>query len=231
MMNMPLNLTPPVINPNAEKVLSKRYYRKDENGQCVEDATGLFWRVASSIAAEEAKYEQSPWKPDALARAFYDMMTDWRFLPNSPTLMNAGSELGQLSACFVLPVGDSIEEIFDAVKFAAMIHKSGGGTGFSFSRLRPKNSRVGTTGGVASGPVSFLRIFNTATEQIKQGGTRRGANMGILRIDHPDILEFIRAKEQEGEFNNFNLSVGITEAFMQAVEQDRDYALVNPASG
>ena len=219
MMNMPLNLTPPAINPNAEKVLSKRYYRKDENGQCVEDATGLFWRVASSVAAEEAKYEQSPWKPDALARAFYDMMTDWRFLPNSPTLMNAGSELGQLSACFVLPVGDSIEEIFDAVKFAAMIHKSGGGTGFSFSRLRPKNSRVGTTGGVASGPVSFLRIFNTATEQIKQGGTRRGANMGILRIDHPDILEFIRAKEQEGEFNNFNLSVGITEAFMQAVEQ------------
>ena len=166
MMNMPLNLTPPAINPNAEKVLSKRYYRKDENGQCVEDATGLFWRVASSVAAEEAKYEQSPWKPDALARAFYDMMTDWRFLPNSPTLMNAGSELGQLSACFVLPVGDSIEEIFDAVKFAAMIHKSGGGTGFSFSRLRPKNSRVGTTGGVASGPVSFLRIFNTATEQI-----------------------------------------------------------------
>ena len=152
MMNMPLNLTPPVINPNAEKVLSKRYYRKDENGQCVEDATGLFWRVASSIAAEEAKYEQSPWKPDALARAFYDIMTDWRFLPNSPTLMNAGSELGQLSACFVLPVGDSIEEIFDAVKFAAMIHKSGGGTGFSFSRLRPKNSRVGTTGGVAARP-------------------------------------------------------------------------------
>ena len=183
MMNMPLNLTPPAINPNAEKVLSKRYYRKDENGQCVEDATGLFWRVASSVAAEEAKYEQSPWKPDALARAFYDMMTDWRFLPNSPTLMNAGSELGQLSACFVLPVGDSIEEIFDAVKFAAMIHKSGGGTGFSFSRLRPKNSRVGTTGGVASGPVSFLRIFNTATEQIKQGGTRRGANMGILQVD------------------------------------------------
>lgn len=231
MQHTPLNLTPPVVNPNAEKVLSKRYYKKDENGACIEDATGLFWRVASSVAAQETLYEQSPWKPDALARAFYDMMTDWRFLPNSPTLMNAGSELGQLSACFVLPVGDSIEEIFDAVKFAAMIHKSGGGTGFSFSRLRPKNARVGTTGGVASGPVSFLRIFNTATEQIKQGGTRRGANMGILRVDHPDIIEFIRAKEQDGEFNNFNLSVGITEAFMQAVDEGRDYPLINPTSG
>ena len=232
MMNMPLNLTPPAINPNAEKVLSKRYYRKDENGQCVEDATGLFWRVASSVAAEEAKYEQSPWKPDALARAFYDMMTDWRFLPNSPTLMNAGSELGQLSACFVLPVGDSIEEIFDAVKIRRHDPQVRRRHGLLlFPSAAQELRRVGTTGGVASGPVSFLRIFNTATEQIKQGGTRRGANMGILRIDHPDILEFIRAKEQEGEFNNFNLSVGITEAFMQAVEQDRDYALVNPASG
>lgn len=231
MTDMPLNLTPPVVNSNVEKVLSKRYYCKDKNGQRVEGATGLFWRVASSVTVGEARYKQLPWKPDALVRAFYGMMTDWRFLPNSPALMNAGSELGQLLVCFVPPVGDSIKEIFDAVKSVAMIHKSDGGTGFPFSRLRSKNSRVGTTGSVASGPVSFLHISNTATEQIRQGGTRRGANMDILRIDHPDILEFIQVKEQEGEFNNFNLSVGITEAFMQAVEQDRDYALVNPASG
>lgn len=230
MLNMP-TLPSLVLNPNAEIVLSKRYYRKDEEGKPVEDARVMFWRVAASIAAEEARYDASSWKPEALARAFYELMTSWRFLPNSPTLMNAGSELGQLSACFVLPVGDSIEEIFDAVKYAAMIHKSGGGTGFSFTRLRPKDSRVGSTGGVASGPVSFLRIFNTATEQIKQGGTRRGANMGILRIDHPDILDFIRAKEKEGDFNNFNLSVGLTEAFMRAVEQDQEYPLLTPSKG
>ena len=231
MLHMPENLPSLTLNPNAELVLSKRYYRKDEDGAPVEDARSLFWRVAAAIAAEESKYESSPWQEGPLATAFYELMTSWRFLPNSPTLMNAGSELGQLSACFVLPIGDSIEEIFDAVKFAAMIHKSGGGTGFSFSRLRPKDSRVGSTGGVASGPVSFLRIFNTATEQIKQGGTRRGANMGILRVDHPDIIEFIRAKEKDGDFNNFNLSIGLTETFMQAVEDDTEYALIAPNSG
>ncbi len=231
MNTIPAHIPPLELNSNAELVLSKRYFRKDAQGLPLEDGRALFWRVASTIAEQEACYPASPWKGDALALAFYQMMAEWRFLPNSPTLMNAGTPLGQLSACFVLPVGDSIEEIFDAVKYAAMIHKSGGGTGFSFSRLRPKDSRVGSTGGVASGPVSFLRIFNTATEQIKQGGTRRGANMGILRIDHPDILDFIRAKEKEGEFNNFNLSVGITEKFMQAVEDDKDYPLINPATG
>ena len=227
---MPHDLPEPQLKPNTEVVLQKRYLHKKADGS-TETPRDLFWRVASAIAAEEAKYERSPFTADDLARQFYDLMTSWRFLPNSPTLMNAASELGQLSACFVLPVGDSIEEIFDAVKFAAMIHKSGGGTGFSFSRLRPKASRVGSTGGVASGPVSFLRIFNTATEQIKQGGTRRGANMGILRVDHPDIVEFIRAKEKEGEFNNFNLSVGLTEAFMQAVERDENYELTDPHTG
>lgn len=231
MIAMPKNLPQPQLKPNTEVVLQKRYLRKSLDGKLSETPRDLFWRVASAIAEEEGKYERSSREPEALARDFYDLMTGWKFLPNSPTLMNAGTDLGQLSACFVLPVGDSIEEIFDAVKYAAMIHKSGGGTGFSFSRLRPKESRVGSTGGVASGPVSFLRIFNTATEQIKQGGTRRGANMGILRVDHPDILDFIRAKEKEGEFNNFNLSVGLTEAFMQAVEKDEHYDLRAPNTG
>ncbi len=219
------------LSDNARLVLGKRYLRKGPDGRPIEDETGLFWRVASSIAAEEGKYPSSPHAPEELARRFFELMTSFRFLPNSPTLMNAGTDLGQLAACFVLPVGDSIEEIFDAVKYAALIHKSGGGTGFAFSRLRPKDSRVGSTGGVASGPLSFLRIFNTATEQIKQGGTRRGANMGILRVDHPDIVEFIRAKEREGDLNNFNLSVGLTEEFMRAVENKADYALVDPHSG
>jgi len=230
-LKKPSNLPPVDVNPNAAVVLGKRYFRKGPKAEVLENAEDMFWRVSSAIAAEEGKYKKSPWKVNDLALAFYDLMTSWRFLPNSPTLMNAGTGLGQLSACFVLPVGDSIEEIFDAVKHAAMIHKSGGGTGFSFSRLRPKDSRVGSTGGVASGPLSFLRIFNTATEQIKQGGTRRGANMGILRVDHPDIMEFIRAKEREGEFNNFNLSVALTEDFMKAVEKEEEYPLLAPHSG
>lgn len=231
MISRPQNLPKTNLSNNAELVLSKRYYHKDNEGNPIETATDLFWRVASSIANEEEKYAKSSWKAQNLAERFYEIMSNGFFLPNSPTLMNAGSPLGQLSACFVLPVGDSIEEIFDAIKYAAMIHKSGGGTGFSFSNVRSKDSRVGTTGGVASGPVSFLRIFNTATEQIKQGGTRRGANMGILRVDHPDILDFIRAKEQEGEFINFNLSVALTEQFMESVEKAEDYNLIDPHSG
>jgi len=230
MIEMPKNLVRPVLTPNTEIVLKKRYYHKDKSGE-MEDSRTMFWRVASTIAAEESKYKKSQYKELDLAREFYNIMTSWKFLPNSPTLMNAGTELGQLSACFVLPIGDSIEEIFDAVKYAAIIHKSGGGTGFSFTRLRPKDSVVGSTGGVASGPVSFLRIFNTATEQIKQGGTRRGANMGILRVDHPDVIDFIRAKEKEGEFNNFNLSIGLTEEFMHAVENGEEYPLLSPNNG
>ncbi|KAB1441612.1 vitamin B12-dependent ribonucleotide reductase [Pseudodesulfovibrio senegalensis] len=228
---MPKRLPEPIINENAKIVLQRRYLRKDTEGTPFENYRELFWRVASSIAAEEKKYADSVYTVSKLAREFYDLMTSYRFLPNSPTLMNAGTDLGQLAACFVLPVEDSIEGIFDSVKHAAMIHKSGGGTGFSFSRLRPKDSVVGSTGGVASGPLSFLRIFNCATEQIKQGGTRRGANMGILRVDHPDIMEFIKAKERDGELNNFNLSVGLTEAFMRAVEKGEDYELVDPKTG
>ncbi|WP_243362594.1 vitamin B12-dependent ribonucleotide reductase [Fundidesulfovibrio terrae] len=225
---VPADLPVPNLNQNARLVLAKRYLRKGPDGAPIEDEQGLFWRVAHSIASRESAYAGSSWKADKLARTFYDLMTSFKFLPNSPTLMNAGTDLGQLAACFVIPVGDSMDEIFDAVKHAALIHKSGGGTGFSFSRLRPTNSRVGSTGGVASGPVSFMRIFNTATEQVKQGGTRRGANMGILRVDHPDILEFIRCKEREGDLNNFNISVALTEAFMQAVEDDEPYDLVAP---
>ena len=233
MTNLPLpaDLPEALVNDNAMVVLSKRYLKKNPDGSPEEDVRGLFWRVAAAIAAQEANYPDSTWKPEALARKFYDLMVGMRFLPNSPTLMNAGTPLGQLAACFVLPVGDSMDEIFDAVKFAALIHKSGGGTGFSFSRLRPKKSRVGSTGGVASGPVSFMRIFNTATEQVKQGGTRRGANMGILRVDHPDILEFISCKERENELQNFNISVALTERFMQAVEKGEDYDLIDPRDG
>ncbi|NDV19719.1 vitamin B12-dependent ribonucleotide reductase [Pseudodesulfovibrio sp. JC047] len=228
---IPAGLPEPIINENAKIVLSRRYQRKDTKGATAETPKELFWRVASSIAKEEDKYTKSSFKSGKLAREFYDLMTSYRFLPNSPTLMNAGTDIGQLAACFVLPIEDDIEGIFDAVKHAAMIHKSGGGTGFSFSRLRAKDSVVGSTGGVASGPLSFLKIFNCATEQIKQGGTRRGANMGILRVDHPDIMDFIKAKERDGELNNFNLSIGLTETFMKAVEKSEDYDLIAPNTG
>ncbi len=227
-MPMPQDLPEPVLTPNAKTVLSKRYLRKGDDGQPLEDFKTMFWRVAASVAGEEDKYQESSYNSLDLGRSFYQLLVEGKFLPNSPTLMNAGTDLGQLAACFVLPVGDSMDEIFDSIKNAALIHKSGGGTGFSFSRLRPKDSRVGSTGGIASGPLSFLKIFNTATEQVKQGETRRGANMGILRVDHPDIMDFIRAKERDGELNNFNLSVALTEKFMQSVESGSDYSLTAP---
>jgi ribonucleoside-diphosphate reductase alpha chain len=216
-----------VLSDNAKSVLKRRYLKKDSQGRLVESPRQMFKRVARHIARAEKNYGHES-DMQKVEETFYRMMTELKFLPNSPTLMNAGRRLGQLAACFVLPVEDSMDGIFDSLKNAALIHKSGGGTGFSFSRLRPKDSRVGTTGGVASGPVSFMKIFNTATEQVKQGGTRRGANMAILRIDHPDIMEFITCKQHDGDLNNFNISVGLTEKFMQAVRANATYDLVDP---
>jgi ribonucleoside-diphosphate reductase alpha chain len=216
---------------NAIIVLERRYLKKDERGKAVESTSRMFGRIARSMAVVEKKYGKLDAEVGEYEREFYNAMTRLEFIPNSPTLMNAGTMFRQLSACFVLPIEDSIESIFDTLKVAATIHKTGGGTGFSFSRLRPKNDVVRTTGGIASGALSFAKIYDIATEVMKQGGRRRGANMGILRVDHPEIMDFIVAKEKEGVLRNFNISVAITDTFMKAVKEDGYFELKNPRNG
>lgn len=215
------------MSSNAIKVLAKRYLMRNDQGNIVETPGRLFKRVAKTVAMIDRQYDPKTNMSKA-EDAYYKMMAERDFLPNTPTLMNAGTPLGQLSACFVLPVGDSLPEIFESVKNMALIHQSGGGTGFSFSKLRPKGDLVKSTKGVSSGPVSFMKIFDMTTEVIKQGGKRRGANMGVLRVDHPDILDFINAKAHDGDLTNFNISVTASDKFMQAVNDDQEYNLVSP---
>jgi ribonucleoside-diphosphate reductase alpha chain len=214
------------LSVNAIRVLEQRYLLKDDHGNVIETPQQMFHRVAREVARVEARYGKRD--PEATEDKFYNMMSRLEFLPNSPTLMNAGTRMGQLSACFVLPVEDSMEGIFNTLKHMALIHQSGGGTGFSFSRLRPSGDMVASTKCAASGPVSFMKIFDTATDVIKQGGRRRGANMGVLRVDHPDIIKFITAKKDPALFQNFNLSVAVTDEFMKAAEKGKDYELLNP---
>ena len=221
------DLTKQALTKTAETVLARRYYLKDSDGEPIETWETLCRRVADAVASvdkESGEYE-------SLRDEFFTMIYHMDFLPNSPCLMNAGTDLGQLSACFVLPVEDSMDGIFSAIRNGALVHKTGGGTGYSFSRLRSKNASVRSTQGVASGPLSFAAVFDAATETIKQGGKRRGANMGVLRIDHPDILDFITAKEDQEKFNNFNFSVAITDVFMKAVADDTEYNLIEPSTG
>lgn len=217
-----------MITYNAMKVLEERYLLRDDSGKIVENPEQLFRRVAKAIAEVDKNYGKSDQEVKKIEEEFFKLMKNLEFLPNTPTLMNAGTELGQLSACFVIPVEDNIPSIFEAVREMAIIHKTAGGTGFDFSKIRPRGDMVKSTHGIASGPISYMKIFDVATETIKQGGKRRGANMGILRVDHPDILDFISVKSQSNVLTNFNISVAVTDKFMQAVEKNQDYELINP---